>query len=115
MRLCLLSLAIVFVIGCKTTSSWYWVEGRHPAATYIDSAVHLPSKRTFTVIPFSLLDSSAWLKGREENALLFRLVNEIVGRGYRYVEHVKDADIIITQEVRGDYHQGEDLSRLFSN
>jgi hypothetical protein len=110
MRYRIVPLIVLLFCCCKTTGNWYWVEGTNPPAVYKDSIKQIRYYTTFTAVLYSDLDHDAALIGRQERALLFRLVNEISDRGYRYVENIDSADFIVTQRVTDMYKRGEGLS-----
>src|ERR1035437_5855694 len=78
-------------------SSAHWIERPNHKATF-DSLAPYNTYRTFTAIPYSLLDSaSAEVSGREENAMLFSLVNYFLSAGYQYVDRLDSADFVVTE------------------
>jgi len=64
---------------------------------------------TFTCVPYSILTGDTALAGRNENAMLFALANDIMGRGYEYTPFLDSADFIATVHVTDSFDPGGNL------
>ena len=105
----LLLMLILTLSGCAVR---YWMSGPDHV-TRVDSNVFFKQYETFTIIPYSsIAPDKSGLTGREENAMMFFLANQIIERGYRYTDNMDSADFILTQRIADDYREGEQLSLL---
>ncbi|MDP4200827.1 MAG: hypothetical protein Q8922_10510 [Bacteroidota bacterium] len=104
----------VFLSSLSITSchqSWYWIDGPRSIQSVDSLARFGPSLyHSFTAIPYSELDSAAaQVFGRDENAMLFALVNELLGQGFQYVDDLDSADFIVTECIRRDFKWHEEV------
>src|ERR1051325_4329362 len=105
--LCLVFL--VTVMSCR--QNWYWVDGPRWSGR-VDPVTKGTIYHSFTVIPYSLLDSAnALLFGRDENAMIFYSVNRMLQDGFDYVDDPDSADFILTQSIRNDFGWHEDIEK----
>jgi hypothetical protein len=93
------------VSGCSTLkpNGWTAFVGNPQPEIQVDSLVHFDSLETFTVVPYSSLATDAVIGGRDENWAMFDLANSMMARGYRYVDNIASADLVLTEKISDDY------------
>ena len=93
------------ISGCSTFKSSGWtafVKEPQPEIR-VDSLVDFDSLETFTIVPYSSLASDVVVGGRNENWAMFALANGMILRGYRYVDNIASADLVLTEKISDDY------------